>query len=348
MALYRRKEAGIWYADYYAADGQRVQESTGTRNKREAEIFLALKTSEVQRGVYVKPVHVSLPELWERYLSYARTHKRSWKRDVQMFGNLQKILGTANLDSVTVLRVEEFQQRRAREVSPATVNRETALLKHMFNMAERWGLYPGTNPVRWVKFLPEDNLQFRTLSEDEERRLLAASPPYLRELILFALNIGLRCGDILDLKWEEVDLEQKRIELIMGKTRRRLEVPLNDNAFAILEGKQAVKHGPYVFYSPVSGDRFSDLKAGIKAALKRADLSGITWHTFRHTFASRLTRSGVDLVTVKELLGHSVITTTMRYAHSNHETKARAVATLKRSDKIVTFVPRKQKPPNMS
>jgi integrase len=87
----------------------------------------------------------------------------------------------------------------------------------MFNMAERWGLYQGTNPVRWVKFLPEDNLQFRTLSEDEERRLLAASPPYLRELILFALNIGLRCGDILDLKWEEVDLEQKRIALIMAR-----------------------------------------------------------------------------------------------------------------------------------
>jgi integrase len=129
-----------------------------------------------------------------------------------------------------------------------------------------------------------------------------------------------------------------------GKTRRRLEVPLNDNAFAILEGKQAVKHGPYVFYSPVTGDRFPDLKAGIKAALKRADLSGVTWHTF----ASRLTRSGVDLVTVKELLGHSVITTTMRCAHSNHETKARAVATLKRSDKIVTIAPRKQNPANVS
>ena len=81
MAIYQRKEAGVWYADYYA-DGKRVQESTGTRNKREADKFLALRISEVQRGVYVKPVHTTLPELWERYIAYAKTHKRSWKRDI--------------------------------------------------------------------------------------------------------------------------------------------------------------------------------------------------------------------------------------------------------------------------
>jgi integrase len=104
------------------------------------------------------------------------------------------------------------------------------------------------------------------------------------------------------------DLEQQRIALIMGKTRRRLEVPLNETAFRILEEKHAAKHGAYVFYNPVTGDRFHDVKGGPKAALKRAGLSGITWHTLRHTFASRLTRSGVDLVTVKELLGHSTIT----------------------------------------
>jgi integrase len=104
-----------------------------------------------------------------------------------------------------------------------------------------------------------------------------------------------------------------------------------------------VKHGPHVFYNPVTGGRFLNLKVGFKAILKRAGLTGITWHTLRHTFASRLTRSGVDLVTVKELLGHSTINTTMRYAHSNHETKARAVAKLPTCDKSVTVVPRKAK-----
>lgn len=340
MALYRRKEAGIWYADYFAK-GKRVQESTGTCNKREAEKFLALRISEVQRGVYVKPVHISLEELWERYFGYARAHKRSWRRDEQMYGNLLRLVGHVTLDAITPLEVEEFQQRRSREVSPATVNREAALLKHMFNMAERWRLYQGTNPVRLVKFLPEDNLQFRTLGIEEEQRMLEASPPYLRELILFAINTGLRCGDLLTLKWEDVDIQEKRLSIIMGKTRRPLDVPLNETAMEILAAKQAVKHGPFVFYNPTTGDRFYDLKLGFKAIIKRAGLTGITWHTLRHTFASRLTRSGVDLVTVKELLGHATINTTMRYAHSNHEVKAQAVARLPRCDKTVAVVPRK-------
>jgi integrase len=344
MALYQRKKAGVWYADYFA-NGKRVQESTGTRNKREAEKFLALRISEVQRGVYVKPVHVPLGELWERYIAYARAHKRSWRRDEQMYGNLRRLIGNGTLDSITPLQVEEFQQRRSREVSPATVNRETAPLKHMFNMAERWRFYRGANPVRLVKFLPENNLQFRTLGTDEEQRMLQASPPYLRELILFAINTGLRCGDLFNLKWEDVYIEEKRLSIIMGKTRRTLEVPLNDTAVEIVMAKQAVKHGPYVFYNAVTGDRFYDLKLGFKAILRRAALPGITWHTLRHTFASRLTRSGVDLVTVKELLGHATINTTMRYAHSNHEAKAQAVAKLPTGDKTVTVVPRKAKKP---
>ena len=86
----------IWYADFYA-DGKRVQESTGTANRREAEKFVALRLSEAQRGVYVKPVHVPLPELWERYIAYSKAHKRSWKRDDQMYRNLQGFFGPVNL-----------------------------------------------------------------------------------------------------------------------------------------------------------------------------------------------------------------------------------------------------------
>jgi integrase len=335
--LYRRGR--IWWVTYYAS-GTRVQETTRATNKREAEKFLALRVSEVERNVYVKPVHATLGELWERYLANAKLRKRSWKRDVQMYGHLERFFGSVKLASIGPLGVEKYQQSRIREVAPATVNRETGLLKHMFSMAERWQMHSGSNPVKLVKFLPEDNLQFQTVSEEDEQKLLAAAPPYLRELILFLLNSGLRCGDLFKLTWQEVDLEQRRIKFIMEKTRRGLEVPLNDTAYEILVARRAVRHGEYVFYNVATGDRFKDVKLGLKSTLKRAGLSGITFHTFRHTFASRLTRSGVDLVTVKEIMGHSTINTTMRYAHSNYETKARAVAMLGRGDKVVTVVPR--------
>jgi site-specific recombinase XerD len=93
----------------------------------------------------------------------------------------------------------------------------------------------------------------------------------------------------------------------------------------------------------MTGGKFKDVKGALAAALKRAGLGKVTWHMFRHTFASRLTRDGVDIVTVKELLGHASITCTMRYAHSNDEAKRRAVRRLKTSDKVVAIVDRKRK-----
>jgi len=340
MALYQRGR--IWYADYYA-NGERFQESTGTANRREAEKHLALRISEVQRSVFVKPVNTTLPELGERYIEYAKLHKRSWKRDVQMLGNLQAFFGPAKLRDITALKVEEYQRERVKDVCPATSNREMALLKHMFNMAERWGQHQGTNPVRLVKFLPEDNLRFETLSDEQEEKLLLASPPYLRDMIRFAINTGLRTSDIFNLQWTEVDIEQKRLKKIVKKSSRPLSLPLNDTAFEIVEAWRGIWHGPHVFYNPMSGDKFKDVKGALAAAVKRAGLGKITWHMFRHTFASRLTRDGVDIVTVKELLGHASISTTMRYAHSNDEAKRRAVQRLRSSDKAVTMVPTKAK-----
>src|ERR1035438_5408249 len=119
MALYRRGR--IWYADYYA-NGERFQESTGTANKREAEKHFAIRVSEVQRGVFVKPVNTTLAELGERYLEHAKLHKRSWKRDVQMLSNLQGFFGPARLRDITATRVEEYQRERVKAVCPATSN----------------------------------------------------------------------------------------------------------------------------------------------------------------------------------------------------------------------------------
>jgi integrase len=340
MALYQRGR--VWYADFYA-NGERVQESTGKTNRREAEKHLALRISEIERHVFVKPVRILLSEFGERYIAHAKTHKRSWKRDVQMLGHLQGFFGEVDLADIGPMRIEEYQAHRLDAVRPATVNRELALLKHMFNLAERWDLYKGQNSVRRVRFLAEDNLQFHILQEDDQRKLLACAPPYLREMILFALNTGLRSGEIFNLTWQEVDLDRRTITPIVRKTRRPLELPLNDTAHAILVSRGAAQHGPFVFYNPETGTRFKDVKLGLQAAVRRAGIKKITWHTFRHTFASRLTQTGVDLVTVKELLGHSTINVTMRYAHSNLDAKARAVARLRSSDKIVTIVPRTRK-----
>jgi integrase len=209
----------------------------------------------------------------------------------------------------------------------------------MLNLPERWSLRQGPNPAKLVKFLAEDNLKFQTLSEEAERAILACSPPYLRDMIVLALNTGLRSGDIFKLQWEEVDLEQRQLNFLVQKTQKLLSIPINDAAHATLTAWHSMKKGPYVFYNQMTVDRFRDLKTGFELACKQAGVMGVMWHTLRHTFASRLIRKGTDIVTVKELLGHSTIVVTMRYAHTNDEAKVNAVKTIN-SDRVVTMTPK--------
>ena len=251
--------------------------------------------------------------------------------------HLNVFFGGTLLTELGPFPIERYKLERRQAAAPATVNREIALLKHLFNMAEKWGLYRGRNPVKGVKFLSENNLQFRSLTEEEEARLLEHCSPYLQDLVTFAIHTGLRLGDILNLKWKEVDIGQDGIKFLVQKTRRILELPLNNEAAKVIGAWHGIRKTPYVFYNPETGDQFKDLWLGLNKACRKSALKGVTWHTFRHTFASRLTHGGADLVTVKELLGHASITTTMRYAHTNRSAKKQAVRLLEvRSDKTVT------------
>ncbi|MDQ2842104.1 MAG: hypothetical protein M3Y72_13890 [Acidobacteriota bacterium] len=115
MALYRRGR--IWYADFYA-QGQRVQESTGTANRREAEKFVALRLSAVARGEYAKPIRILLADFGERYLAYAKTHKRSWRRDEQMLGHLQEHFGMVELGTINPLEIEGYHRLASEKCVP--------------------------------------------------------------------------------------------------------------------------------------------------------------------------------------------------------------------------------------
>jgi len=183
--------------------GKRVQESTGTSDRRKAEKFGALRLSEVEPGVHAQSAKITLAEFGE----HAKANKRSWLRDEQILKHLNPAMGKTQLDDIGALQVERYKPDGLKQsASPATVNREVALLKHMFNKAEHWQLCFGRNPVKGVKFLEEDDLQIRSLSEAEEEKLLQCCS-YLQDLVTFAIHTGLWIGEILNLKWEEVDLE---------------------------------------------------------------------------------------------------------------------------------------------
>lgn len=130
--------------------------------------------------------------------------------------------------------------------------------------------------------------------------------------------------------------------IFAAKTQKTRTVPINSEARRVLEYWALGKKNEFVFYNPETGKPFVDLKVGFSLACKKAGIEGLTWHTLRHTFASRLLSRGADIVTVQQLLGHSTVTVTMRYTHTNLDSKGAAVAKLETTcDVLLTYTPQR-------
>jgi integrase len=211
----------------------------------------------------------------------------------------------------------------------------------MFNLAINWDFFFSINPVRKVKFFKEFNTGARVVSQGEEERLIRNAAPFMQDLIRFGLNTGLRVGEIFSLRWSSVDLQKGILNILAQKTGKMRTVPLNTEARNVLEAWAVGRKNDFVFYNHETGKPFVDLKVGFALACRKAGLSDVSWHTLRHTFASRLIDRGVDIVTVQQLLGHSTVTVTMRYTHTNLDSKRAAVAKLVSvGDNLVTVAPK--------
>jgi integrase len=153
---------------------------------------------------------------------------------------------------------------------------------------------------------------------------------YLKPIVVLALNTGLRRGELFNLSWSDVDLTKKMltVEGSTAKSGQTRYVQLNIEAVIFLRHWQAQSSSPLVFPSPVIGGRQNNIKRSWGLLKERAGVSDFRFHDRRHTFASKMVMAGVDLYTVKELVGHSTIQMTERYAHLAPEHKANAVERL--------------------
>lgn len=274
-------------------------------------------------------------------------------------------LGGKRLPEITVWLVEKWRSARLKAGrAPSTINRDLTALKSALNRAVEWG-YIDANPI--AKFKPAKVDQkgvVRYLSDAEEARLrvaliereerarreresanrwrrargyptlpeLTGYTDHLRPLVLVALNTGLRRGELFNLTWDDVDLDRAMLTVRGGgaKSGQTRHVPLNTEAAAVLRDWQATtgaKAG-YVFPGK-EGGRLDNIATAWRAAVAAAGIEGFRFHDLRHTFASKLVMAGVDLNTVRELLGHGDLQMTLRYAHLAPEHKAEAVNRLK-------------------
>lgn len=327
MALFKKKNN--WYVDYYL-DGRRMREAVGP-NRKVAERVLAKRKVQIAENRFLDIVNkpkASFEQLEESYLRYAKTNKVSWMRDWYSIKSLKSSFGGKQLCQITPLLVETYKNTRCQKVRPATVNRELACLKHMFTKAIQWQMAV-SNPVKMVRLLKENNERLRYLNIGEVQKLLEQLPSHLRPVVKLALNTGMRRSEILRLKWEDVDFRERIIFVKNTKNGEMREIPMADLVYDELRSLPA--NSDYVF-SGDNGKRMMSIKTGFVNAVNRAGIRDFTFHDLRHTFASHLAMSGVDLLTIKELLGRKAINMTLRYAHLSPDHKRKAIALLKYSD----------------
>lgn len=269
------------------------------------------------------------------------------------------------LRDLVAFDIERFKSRRLKAGrKPATVNRDLDRIRGALSRAVDWNLLE-THPLRSVKRAKGvDNSRVRYLSPDEEQRLRAAldardaarrqqrasgntwsiergrkrrstwSPTdytdHLAPMVLVALNTGLRRGELFGLDWSSVNLPAKRLTVTAGTAKSRVarHVPLNIEALDVLTRWQSRSSGVGLVFPSRHGGRFDNINKGWAGLVADADLTDFRFHDLRHTFASKLVMRGVDLNTVRELLGHSDLAMTLRYAHLAPEHKAAAVELL--------------------
>jgi len=203
-------------------------------------------------------------------------------------------------------------------VTHSTINTYLRVLKRMFNIAMTWG-YAQSNPVRKVRMYSEaEARRDRVLNHDDEVRLLKSANKKLRQIIIFALNTGMRRGEILNLKWEDIDLEGRTILIKKSKSGKPRKVPINSRLFEkLIKWKEENNNSHFLFTSSKTGKPFKTVRKSWDSACKAANIKNLRFHDLRRTFGSRLALAGVDLNRIKELLGHASVKTTEIYLHAD-------------------------------
>ena len=231
-------------------------------------------------------------------------HETSAKHLLPFFGILP-------LRAISPQLIEEYIAQRKRFVKPRTVNIEVTCLRCHLRVAERYGWL---EKVPRIELLREGPPRCRYLTREELAAILHESPPWLREVVTFAVATGMRRDEIRLLTWEQVKLAEQIVILTETKTGQMRSVPLNETALSVLGSRPRRINCPFVFWNPDTGTAWASVTQMFVKNARRAGIN-VRFHDLRHTCASWLVQSGVEIQVVKEILGHKDLRMTLRYAH---------------------------------
>lgn len=359
MSIFRR--GSVWYGSYTTPGGKRIKESLGTEDRKQAQELHDRRKAELWRIERLGDFpDVTFEEACLRWLE-EKAHKKSLDADkgrigfwlMHFEGVLLKDISEAKIyaavSRMTNRKAKERWEQRAvsmakkgldiGEYKPAAVSTSTkakhlALMKALMRAAEREWKWIEKSPV--IKVPQERNKRVRWLEPAEAKRLIEECPEPLKSTVEFALATGLRRSNIVDLKWQQIDLQRKVAWIYPeeSKSGRAIGVALNEMSESVLK-RQIGRHHNWVFVHTESVKRNDgtttasvrkmrvDSNTAWRAALKRAGIDDFRFHDLRHTWASWLIQAGVPLSALQEMGGWESIEMVQRYAHlaPNHLTE---------------------------
>lgn len=316
MSIYLR--GNVWWTNFAAPDGTRIQRSTETEDRQSALEFEARLQNELWRIYHLgeKP-RLSWKEAVIRYMR--ETQNKDRDNEIRLFRYLDPFFGHMFLDEIRRMHIDELIQSKLKDgASNATVNRHLQKLRAVLNKAKKEWEVKCDPP--FIKLLKEPKKRVRWLTEAEANKLIMALPPHTADMVVFSLETGLRESNVTLLRWDQIDLGQ-RIVFIEGddilKSEKAFVVPLSDRAVEVIR-RQVGKHSERVFTYDGKGIRRAHTKV-FRKACEKVGLEDFRWHDLRHTWATWHVQRGTPIDVLQELGGWSDHTMVKRYAHFSHD-----------------------------
>jgi len=330
--VYRRKDSPYWWLAYKKAD-RRVREASGTKSITLAREILRRREAEslLSGQSHFKYSQKRIEEYIKEYLEWVQINRRShtyrsYNTILNTFNKyLKNISGIDYLDRITPKLLEDFKQYRLLTSKTCTIKNNVIVLKAFFRKAVEWG-YLSDSPAQNLKAVEiTDSKPIRYLSEEEYRKFMEICKnkyPEFYSMFYSFIHTGLRKGELLSLEWSDIDFKNgfihirskngfrpKGIDKKTGKAKERI-IPIHDGLKGILESMSREDDRVFKSY-----DKHRPRRVLMKIA-RKAGIDGLTrLHELRHSYATFLLNKGVDIYKIKELLGHSDIRDTMKYAH---------------------------------
>jgi integrase len=325
--VFQRKDRSGWWVSYISASGKRHKEKVTAHTRTQALAALSgIKTREEKgRILGVKPAsEISTADLLARYKRYQKTRLRltTFERLDGILETLKAYLPEAAKD-ITRKAVQDFISTRAETVAPGTIQKEVTVLKHSLKLAVEWELLH-ENLAQGAKLPRVPEGRTRYLTPLELKAALDAAKEWMKAPIALAAFTGMRRGELLALRWLDVDLSNRRLYLRETKNGNLRVLVLNELAVRVLASLPQGAPAETVL-PEVDPQRLTVYTRRLFAKLGIDDAS---FHSLRHTAASWLVMQGVDLYVVGQLLGHKTPRMTQRYAHLSPHYMAGAVGKL--------------------